>query len=118
MVGGRGMRHAGLPRHRAQCQAGETVTLQHFFGRLEQRVVQRAVMIWRFRRRGAAGRRSLALAAFRSRSSAMWAAFFGFSRHNRFIGRDFYTVKISLDAWPAATLPDLYDVKINLWERP
>ena len=51
MMGGCGMRHAGLARHRAQRQAAKTVPLQHGLGGLEQGVVQVAVMI----RRGFAG---------------------------------------------------------------
>ena len=47
MMGRRGMRHAGLARHRAQRQAGKPVALQHPLGGLEQRIAQRAVMIGR-----------------------------------------------------------------------
>ena len=47
MMGWGGMRHAGLPRHRAQGQPGEPVVLQYPFRRLQQRIAQRAVMIRR-----------------------------------------------------------------------
>ncbi len=47
MMGRRGMRHAGLARHRAQRQPGKPVALQHPLGRFEQGVAQRAVMIRR-----------------------------------------------------------------------
>ena len=53
MMGRCGMRHAGLARHRAQRQAGEPVALQHPLGRLQQRLVQVAMMIGGIARRAA-----------------------------------------------------------------
>ena len=50
MMGWRGMRYAGLARHRPQCQARQPVAFQHPLGGAEQRVVQIAMMI-----RGLAG---------------------------------------------------------------
>ncbi len=45
MMRRRGVRDAGLARHRAQRQPGEPVALQHPLGRLQQRLVQVAMMI-------------------------------------------------------------------------
>ncbi len=45
MVGRRGMRDAGLARHRAQRQPRQPVALQHPLGRLQQGIAQRAMMI-------------------------------------------------------------------------
>ena len=57
MMGGRGMRHPGLPRHRAQRQPGKAVALQHPLGRLQERIAQRAVVIGRIlARRGCPAR--------------------------------------------------------------
>ena len=53
MMGRRGMRHAGLARHRPQRQARQPVAFQHPLGRGEQGVMQVAMMI-----RGLAGRRA------------------------------------------------------------
>ncbi len=47
MMGRCGVRDTGLARHRAQRQSRQPVALEHPFGRLEQRAVQRAVMVRR-----------------------------------------------------------------------
>ncbi len=47
MMRRRGMRDARLARDRAQGQARQPVAFQHFFGRLQQRIAQGAVMIGR-----------------------------------------------------------------------
>ena len=70
MMGRCGMRHSGLARHRAQRQPRKAVALQHRLGRLEQGVVQVAVMI----RRIFAGRPRCA-ARLRLRPGSRGAAF-------------------------------------------
>ena len=59
MMGGGGVRHPGLARHRAQRQPRQAVAFEHPFGRLEQGVVQGAVMVRRLHRRPAPPRRSM-----------------------------------------------------------
>ena len=48
MMGGCGMRHTGLARHRPQRQPGDPIAFQHALCRLEQGLMQVAVMVGGF----------------------------------------------------------------------
>ena len=118
MMGRRGVRDAGLARHRAQGQPGKAIALEHPLGRLEQGVAQRAVVVRRvFARAGGPGRasfshrprrRGVIRRAWGAGSGSVW-----FSCHFGLIGHDFDTVKILLDGQGRFLYPYLYDVKIN-----
>src|SRR3954469_14863551 len=115
MMGRRGMRYAGLARHRPQRQPRQAVAFQHPLGRGEQGVVQVAVMIGRLACRTAPtggrpfryGFRRPAPGGGTNRSG-----FSGCSCHAAPYSRNFYTVKILLDVWPQHPYWYLYDVKI------
>src|SRR6266850_2250899 len=83
-------------------QAREAIALQHGFGGLQQSVAQRAVMVRGFFARGGSPRRAWFPSRARRRAT-FWRGsdaglgIVGLSRHPRFIGPDFDTVKISLD---------------------
>ena len=98
MMGGRGVRYAGLARHCPQRQAREPVALQHPFSRFQECIAQRAVMIAR------TGRLLCAPAVGRTRrrragggAADTGLGLPGFFCHARFIWPDFDTVKILLD---------------------
>ena len=103
MMGRRGMRHAGLARRRAQCQARQPIAFQHPLGGGEQGVVQIAVMIrrlagWAATPAGRPFRYGLRRPAPRAGTDRS-----GLSRcscHAILYSRNFYTVKILLDGRP------------------